>query len=77
MTNDWRTFEGTALNIDFYRKVKEREMRGSMRVSKIESYENPCVKYDTYGYRTGLKKAPKVICKARIIGTWKAKNVEI
>lgn len=61
----------------FYRTVKEREMRGSMRVSKIVIYENPYVKYDTYGYRTGLKKAPKVIWKARRNGTWKAKNVAI
>lgn len=46
-----------------------------VRLSKILLYERPC---DVTGISepTGLKEAPKDICIARIIGTWKARNME-
>lgn len=46
-----------------------------MRLSKILLYERP---YSVTGTikLTGLKEAPKDICKAKIIGTWKAENME-
>lgn len=46
-----------------------------MRFSKILLYERP---YSVTGTikLTGLKEAPKDICKAKIIGTWKAENME-
>ena len=45
-------------------------------VSKIRSYENPYSVIGTIKH-TGLKKAPKGICKDRNIGTWKALNTEM
>jgi len=46
-----------------------------VRLSKILLYERP---YSVTGTikLTGLKEAPKDICKAKIIGTWKAENME-
>ena len=46
-----------------------------VRFSKILLYERP---YSVTGTikLTGLKEAPKDICKAKIIGTWKAENTE-
>lgn len=46
-----------------------------VRFSKILLYERP---YSVTGTikLTGLKEAPKDICKAKIIGTWKAENME-
>ena len=46
-----------------------------VRLSKILLYERP---YSVTGTikLTGLKEAPKDICKAKIIGTWKAENTE-
>jgi hypothetical protein len=46
-----------------------------VRFSKILLYERP---YSVKGTikLAGLKEAPKGICTARIIGTWKARNVE-
>lgn len=46
-----------------------------MRFSKILFYERP---YSVTGAikLTGLKEAPKDICRAKIIGTWKAENME-
>ena len=46
-----------------------------MRSSKILLYERPCSVTGT-GKLTGVKEASKDICKAKIIGTWKARNVE-
>lgn len=45
------------------------------RFSKILLYERP---YSVTGTikLTGSKEAPKDICKAKIIGTWKAENME-
>ena len=46
-----------------------------VRFSKILLYERP---YSVTGTikLTGLKEAPNDICKAKIIGTWKAENME-
>ena len=46
-----------------------------VRFSKSLLYERP---YSVTGTikLTGLKEAPKDICKAKIIGTWKAENME-
>ena len=46
-----------------------------VRFSKILFYERP---YSVIGtiQLTGLKEAPQDICKAKIIGTWKAENME-
>ena len=46
-----------------------------VRFSKILLYERP---YSVTGTikLTGLKEAPKGIWKAKIIGTWKAENME-
>lgn len=46
-----------------------------VRFSKILLYERP---YSVTGTikLTGLKEAPKDICRAKIIGTWKAENME-
>ncbi len=46
------------------------------RMSKIPCYESP---YTLTGsiVETGLQEKPKDICKDRIIGTWKARNVEV
>lgn len=47
----------------------------SVRLSKTLFYEKP---YNVKGVikLTGIKEAPKDICKAKVIGTWKAGNVE-
>jgi hypothetical protein len=44
-------------------------------MSKSLFYESP---YNVTGVvvLTGIKEAPKDICKAKIVGTWKAGNVE-
>ena len=46
-----------------------------MRFSKILLYERP---YSVTGTikLAGLKEAPKDICIAKIIGTWKTENME-
>ena len=46
-----------------------------VRFSKSLLYERP---YSVTGTikLTGLKEAPKDICKAKIIGTWKTENME-
>lgn len=45
-------------------------------ISKNWSYESPYSVIGTIKH-TGLKKAPKDICKDRNIGTWKALNMEM
>ena len=47
----------------------------SVGFSKTLLYERP---YNVTGVvvLTGIKEAPKDICKAKIIGTWKVGNVE-
>lgn len=45
------------------------------RFSKIGRYERPYGVTGTIVY-AGLKEKPKDICKDRIIGTWKADNME-
>ena len=45
-------------------------------ISKNWSYENPYSVIGTIKH-TGLKEAPKGICKDRNIGTWKALNTEM
>lgn len=46
-----------------------------VRISKLSRNENP---YNVIGIikQTGTKELPKDICKDRIIGTWKADNIE-
>ncbi len=46
-----------------------------LRSSKILLYERPC-NVTGVGKLTGTKEAPKDVCKAKIIGTWKVGNVE-
>lgn len=45
-------------------------------LSKIHIYEKP---YNVKGIiqLTGLKELPKFLCKDRIIGTWKARDMEV
>ena len=47
-----------------------------MRLSKTLRYEKP---YNVKGIikQTGLEELPKDICKDKIIGTWKARNMEV
>ena len=47
-----------------------------MRLSKTLRYEKP---YSVKGTikQTGLEELPKGICKDRVIGTWKARNMEV
>lgn len=46
-----------------------------VRFSKILLYERPYCVIGTVKL-TGLKGAPNDICIARVIGTWKAENME-
>lgn len=47
-------------------------------ISKNRSYESPCIAViGTQWVETGLEGKTKDICKAKVIGTWKAGNVEL
>ena len=46
------------------------------RMSKNPCYESPYIFMGDI-VETGLQEKPKDICKDRIIGTWKARNVEV
>lgn len=50
-------------------------MKSFQRMSKNCRYENPSILTGD-SVETGLQVAPKGICKDRIIGTWKASDME-